>query len=238
MWSYNVMSENKIKSQQSKSNHQSNILLLEDDLLLGETLEDLLEEEYYTVVWCKNGQEALDASFEKKFDLYLLDINVPLINGLTLLKELRNAEDNTPTIFLTSHQEKSVIQEGFENGADDYVKKPFDSGELLLRIKALLRRSKPKEKRCEDLLCIDHERLVIYEDTEELTLSKKEFTLLVLLIENSGKIVSKEMIIDALWSHNSSVSDGSIRVLMTRLKQELKSVSIENIRGIGYRLVS
>jgi len=230
--------ENGIQHSASNIQHQHSILLLEDDLLLGETLEDLLDEEGYRVHWCKNGQEALDASFEHKFTLYIFDINVPLINGLTLLSELRGADDTTPTIYLTSHQEKSVMQEGFESGADDYIKKPFDSDELLLRIKALLRRSSQGEKGCKERLCVDTKRLVILEEGRELALSRKEFTLLALLVENGGKTVSKEMIIEALWSHNSSVSDGSIRVLITRLKQELEHASIENIRGIGYRLVS
>ncbi len=216
----------------------SNILLLEDDLLLGETLEDLLDEEGYTLSWCKNGQEALDASFNDKFDLYLFDINVPLINGLTLLSELRGADDKTPAIYLTSHQEKSVMKEGFDSGADDYIKKPFDSDELLLRIQALLRRTQQRVSACVGVLCIDPDRFVIYENDEELTLSKKEYSLLALLIESEGKTVSKEMIIDALWPHNASVSDGSIRVLINRLKQELSTAEIQNVRGIGYRLVS
>jgi len=215
-----------------------NILLLEDDLLLGETLEDLLDEEGYTLTWCKNGQEALDASFSAKFDLYIFDINVPLIDGLTLLNELRSANDMTPAIYLTSHQEKSVMQEGFKNGADDFIKKPFDSDELLLRIQALLRRTLGRRDECDGTLCIDPDRSVIYENSVELTLSKKEYTLLSLFIESAGKTVSKEMIIDALWPHNASVSDGSIRVLINRLKQELSAVEIQNIRGIGYRLVS
>jgi len=230
--------ERSIQHPTSKIQYQQSILLLEDDLLLGETLEDLLDEEGYSVHWCKNGQEALDASFENKFALYIFDINVPLINGLTLLSELRGADDMTPTIYLTSHQEKSVMHEGFESGADDYIKKPFDSDELLLRIRALLRRSSQGERECEERLCVDRKRSVIMEEGRELSLSKKEFTLLALLVENRGKTVSKEMIIEALWSHNSSVSDGSIRVLITRLKQELERASIENIRGIGYRLVS
>ena len=215
-----------------------NILLLEDDLLLGETLEDLLDEEGYTVHWCKNGQDALDASYSNKFDLYIFDINVPLINGLTLLSELRDSDDMTPAIYLTSHQEKSVMQKGFENGADDYIKKPFDTDELLLRLKALLRRSMGKSKACSGTLCIDRDRYVIYENSKELTLSKKEFTLLSLFIDNSGKTVSKEMIIDALWSSEEGVSDGAIRVYINRLKQELTSAEIQNVRGIGYRLVS
>lgn len=216
----------------------SNILLLEDDLLLGETLEDLLDEEGYTLSWCKNGQEALDASFNGKFDLYIFDINVPLINGLTLLSELRSADDRTPAIYLTSHQEKSVMKEGFANGADDYIKKPFDSDELLLRVQAILRRTQPRTSECTGVFCIDPDRFVIYEQNKELTLSKKEFSLLSLLIESEGKTVSKEMIIDALWPHNASVSDGSIRVLINRLKQEISTAEIQNVRGIGYRLVS
>jgi DNA-binding response OmpR family regulator len=215
-----------------------NILLLEDDLLLGETLEDLLDEEGYAVNWCKNGQEALDASYHAKFDLYIFDINVPLINGLTLLRELRDSDDMTPTIYLTSHQEKSVMQEGFGNGADDYIKKPFDTDELLLRLKALLRRSNGKPKACSGTLCIDRDRYAIYENSRELALSKKEYALLSLFIDNSGKTVSKEMIIDALWSSEEGVSDGAIRVYINRLKQELSGVEIQNVRGIGYRLVS
>lgn len=214
------------------------ILLLEDDLLLGETLEDLLDEEGYRLTWCKNGQEALDASYNTKYDLYLFDINVPLINGLTLLDELRSADDTTPAIYLTSHQEKGVMKEGFQKGADDFIKKPFDSEELLLRIAALLRRTRRQTNECTGILCIDPERFVIFENQVELNLSKKEYTLLALLIESEGKTVSKEMIIDALWPPNASVSDGSIRVLINRLKQELATVEIQNVRGIGYRLVS
>lgn len=214
------------------------ILLLEDDLLLGETLEDLLDEEGYSLTWCKNGQQALDASFNAKFDLYIFDINVPLINGLTLLSELRSADDRTPAIYLTSHQEKSVMQEGFANGADDFMKKPFDSDELLLRIQAVLRRTQRGVSPSVGTLSIDADRFVVYENSKELSLSKKEYTLLALLMESEGKTVSKEMITDALWPHNASGSDGSIRVLINRLKQELSSAEIQNVRGIGYRLVS
>jgi len=222
----------------SQTHHSVKILLLEDDFLLGETVEDLLDDANYSVTWCKNGQEALDAAFADKYNLYIFDINVPLINGLTLLSELRAAEDHTPAIYLTSHQEKSIMQEGFRSGADDFLKKPFDSDELLLRIEAILRRMQGSTKKCTGKLCIDAKRSVIYEGERELRLSKKEYTLLVLFIESGEQTTSKEMIIEALWSAGGSVSDGSIRVLITRLKQELQSMEIQNIRGIGYRLVS
>ncbi len=233
-----MCTEKKIQNSRSNIQHQQHILLLEDDLLLGETLEDLLDEAGYLVTWCKNGQEALDATFKNNFSLYLLDINVPLINGLTLLKELRGADDETPAIYLTSHQEKALLQEGFENGADGYMKKPFDSDELLLRISALLRREKKSSMTCVKNLCIDAKRSTILENEVALNLSKKEYLLLVLLIENSEKTVSKEMMFEALWSVEGSPSDGALRVLVTRLKQELKTVQIQNVRGIGYRLVS
>ncbi len=213
------------------------ILLLEDDLLLGESLLDLLEEEGYAVQLCRNGQEALDATFAGKFDLYLLDINVPLINGLTLLKELRSANDTTPAIYLTSHQDKQVIKDGFESGADDYLKKPFDSDELLWRIEALLRRSQGLETLCAGQLCLDEQHQRILLESRELDLSKKEYTLLALLIRHATKVVTKEMIINELWSSSQSISDGAIRVYINRLKQELGTDSIENIRAIGYRLV-
>lgn len=115
------------------------ILLLEDDILLGETIVDLLEDDGNVVSHYPNGQDALDATFENKFDLYILDINVPQIDGLTLLKELREAQDNTPAIYLTSHQEKEKLMEGFQNGRDDFIKKPFDNDELLVRISSILK---------------------------------------------------------------------------------------------------
>ena len=125
--------------------YSGSILLLEDDLLLGESLKDFLEEEGFYVILCRNGQEALNRSYEQHFDLYLLDINVPLVSGLDLLRDLREADDRTPAIFLTSHQEKSVMLEGFGRGADDYLKKPVDMDELLVRVAALLRRTKGED---------------------------------------------------------------------------------------------
>ena len=123
----------------------SKLLLLEDDLLFGETLTDLLEDAGYEVFHFLNGQDALDATFNAKFDVYLLDINVPLIDGVSLLSELRAANDTTPAIFLTSHKDLEMIIQGFSSGGDDYLIKPFDYDELLWRLEALLKRSKKYE---------------------------------------------------------------------------------------------
>ncbi|MEA3373953.1 MAG: response regulator transcription factor [Campylobacterota bacterium] len=214
------------------------ILLLEDDLLFGESLQDFLEEEGYAITLCRNGQEALERTYEAQFDLYLLDINVPLVNGLELLGDLRRADDQTPAIYLTSHQDKETMTEGFENGADDYLKKPVDMDELLLRISALLRRTKGKATKCIGELCLDEAHKSITRSGELLNLTLKEYQLLALLMKNAGSVVTKEMIITTLWSVSEEVSDGAVRVYINRLKSELGAEHIENIRGIGYRLVT
>lgn len=214
------------------------ILLLEDDLLFGESIADLLEEEGFEITLCRNGQEALDETYKNHFDLYLLDINVPLIDGLSLLKELRRANDMTSTIYLTSHQELDTLEAAFELGAEDYLKKPFDTHELIVRIHALLRRTKSKSRRCAGDLCLDELHKCVVIGDKEIPFTLKEYQLMALFIQNVGEIVTKEMIMDALWSPSEMISDGAIRVYINRLKQEIGSERIVNIRGVGYRLVS
>lgn len=214
------------------------ILLLEDDLLFAETLVDLLEENEYKVVHAPNGQKALDLSYEQKFDIYILDINVPLLNGVTLLKELRDAGDNTPAIFLTSHKDKEMLKKGFMSGGDDYMTKPFDTDELLLRLCSILRRTQKDVVECIGLLCHDatHKRIIY--NSQELELSKKEYQLLLLLMLHVDNLVPRELIMEELWSLGDAGSDGAVRVYINRIKQLLPQMKIENIRGLGYKLVS
>lgn len=226
-----------VKRSTGRSRVSSKILLLEDDPLFGESLVDMLEEEGFEVDLVPNGQAALDATFTSQYDLYLLDINVPIINGITLLQELRDAEDETPAIFVTSHKEKSKLQEGFVSGCDDYIIKPFDNDELLLRINALLRRFKKKERYCAGDLCVDNTHKTIYYNSQPLELSRKEFELLALFIAHANEIVSKEMIMDELYAAGESGSEGAVRVYINRLKQLLPEVQFDNIRGLGYKLV-
>ena len=214
------------------------ILLLEDDLLFGETLVDLLEDEGYDVHHVPNGQAALDVTFQEKFELYLLDINVPLIDGVSLLSELRAAEDETPAVFLTSHTDKEMLKSGFLSGGDDFICKPFDNTELLLRLAALLKRSRRRAAECVGELGHDKKHKSIAYNGTPLELSKKEYELLVLLMDHAGEAVPKELIYDELWSSaERGGSDGAIRVYINRLKQLLPSITIENLRGIGYKLV-
>jgi len=216
----------------------SKILLLEDDLLLAETLIDLLEENGMEVIHAPNGQAALDKTFKQKFDLYLLDVNVPIIDGVTLLKELRDSSDETPAIFLTSHKEKEILKKGFLCGADDFITKPFDTDELILRISALLKRVKKEDVSCIGLLCNDDTHKRFLYDNQEIELSKKEYQLLLLLVRHANSTVPKEMILDTLWTSSEGGSDGALRVYVNRIKHLIPEINIENIRGIGYRLVS
>jgi len=214
------------------------ILLLEDDPLFGETLVDLLEDENYEVSHYLNGQDALDATFDTKFDLYLLDINVPLINGLSLLKELREADDMTPAIFLTSRKDKESLEEGFLNGGDDYITKPFDMDELLLRVRAVLRRVKKESVEKVGDFSYDEMHKTISYRGERLELSQKEYGLLLLFLKHNNETLPKELILSELWSSAEGGSDGVVRVYINRIKQLLPEIKIENVRGIGYKLVS
>jgi len=226
-----------VKLYHGLSRVSTKILLLEDNTLFGETLVDLLEEEAYEVTLCVNGQDALDTIYEVKFDIYLLDINVPLIDGISLLGDLRAADDNTPAIFLTSHKDKETLHKSFLNGADDYISKPFDNDELLLRLNALLKRTKKNEPvKLGELSHNEIHKSVSYKG-RVLDISQKEYLLLVLLMKYANAAVTKELIYEELWNFNESGSDGAIRVYINRLKQILPELSIENIRGVGYKLV-
>lgn len=210
------------------------ILLLEDDLLFSESLEDFLEEEGFDVVCAHNPHLALDLSYEKRFDLYLLDINLPLMSGIEFLDSLRLSGDTTPAIFLTSYQDKEVMKEGFLKGCDDYLRKPVDLEELHLRILSVMKRYKGEKKQCIKDICIDLEQKRLYKDGTDLEVTLREFELLALFFHNKDKVVTKEMIFESLWSHEEEGSDGAVRVYINRLKKILGAESIKNVRGIGY----
>ena len=215
-----------------------NILVLEDDELFASTLEDFLSEEGFDVDLAFDGEQCLDLNYENKYDLYIFDINVPKINGLDLLKQLRSSGDETPSIFLTSYKDKDTLQEGFLNGCDDYLKKPVDLDELILRIKALLKRNKKQFEIVSlgSTLSFNPETKRVLENGDDLNLSVKITDLLELFIENRGSIVTKEMIILKLWNMDEEYSEGSIRVYINHIKKLLGKESILNIKGIGYKV--
>ncbi|MCT7536316.1 response regulator transcription factor [Aliarcobacter butzleri] len=215
------------------------ILVLEDDELFASTLEDFLIEEKFVIDIAKDGEECLSLNYENNYDLYIFDIKVPKISGLELLASLRNSEDNTPTIFLTSYKDKDTLQEAFVKGCDDYLKKPVDLDELLLRIKALLKRNKKQFELIKLTETLDFNPINkrIYENGMDLNLPTKILDLIELFIENRGDIVTKEMIINRLWAANEDYSEGSIRVYINQIKKLFSDANvIINIKGIGYKI--
>lgn len=214
------------------------ILLLEDDLLFCESLEDFLEEEGFEVVSAHNPHHALDITYTQRFDLYLLDINLPLMNGIEFLDALRQSGDNTPAIFLTSDRDKEVMKEGFLKGCDDYLRKPVDLEELHLRILSVVNRVRGAAKQCVDNICIDREQKRLYKDGDEIEVSQREFELIALFFHNKNKVVSKKMIYEALWNTDEEGSDGAIRVYINRLKKVLGTEKFTNVRGVGYKFES
>lgn len=210
------------------------ILLLEDDLLFAQSLEDFLDEEGFEVSMVHNPNDALELTYSQKFDLYLLDINLPIMSGIEFLDELRQSGDETPAIFLTSYQDKEMMKEGFLKGCDDYLKKPVDLDELGFRIHSLMKRYHGENKQCINDICIDIKQKRVYKDGVELEVSLREFELIILLFRNKDKLVTKEMMIEALWSNEEEGSEGAIRVYVNRLKKVLDADSLKNVRGLGY----
>lgn len=212
------------------------ILLLEDDKLFNETLQDFLEEEGYTLFCALDPYTALDLAYDTIFDLYLFDVNLPYESGFDLLEKLRASNDITPTIFLTSRDDKVSLAKGFEVGADDYMKKPIDLDELLLRIQALLRRQIRRERLTIGMYELDTNAKILYLGKEALVMTNKAIDLLLLLFHAKGEVVSVSEIKDRLWAAGEMASDGSLRVYVTQIKKYFPK-AISNIRGIGYRLV-
>ncbi|NCD11558.1 MAG: response regulator transcription factor [Epsilonproteobacteria bacterium] len=214
------------------------LLILEDNMLLLQTLEDFLSEYAYVCTLVKSGKEALEACYQNSFDLYLVDVKVPDMNGFEFLQALRHSGDRTPAIFITSLNDQESVRKGFLIGGDDYIKKPFDLRELLLRIKAILARTKGA---VDDWFIIDAQyklnlaRKRLFQGTTELDLNRKDFELLYLLVKDRGNVVTKEMICNHLWSSSEEINEGSIRVYINNLKKIFGKEAILNIRGIGYR---
>ncbi len=210
------------------------ILLLEDDKLFNETLEDFLEEEGFDVDVVLDPYTALEKTYAHKYDLYLFDVNLPYESGFDLLKKLRESHDVTPAIFLTSRDDKASIHEGFGIGADDYMKKPIDLDEMLLRIHAILRRQIRQERIVFGSYSLDILGKRLYKEGEPVELTQKAVILLMLLLESNGEVVSTEMIKDRLWASGESASDGALRVYITQLKKCFPG-AINNVRGVGYK---
>jgi len=206
------------------------ILLLEDDPNLGKSLIKYLQRHDYEVDWAKQGEEAIDLSYDNKYDLYLFDVNVPLVNGIDVLTGLRQAEDRTPTIIISAQIDIDSMTKGFTAGADDYVKKPFDPEELLLRIKAktMLR----KESISVYGYSLDMTNHEVYHDNILYGMGEVQKSIFVQLLIAYPNPVAKELLMEALVTQN----DGALRVNIVKLKKET-GLEIQAVRGVGYKIL-
>jgi DNA-binding response OmpR family regulator len=214
------------------------ILLLEDDLILNEIIEEHLISQKHEITTVFTGLEAQDLLYSQRFDLLLLDVNVPILNGFELLKDLRQKEIYTPTIFLTSLNQIDDIEKGFKSGCDDYLKKPFELKELDLRINNIKRLFNIEN---EDLIQIskdtylDKKNLLIKKENEQIHLAKKECEVLEYLINNSSKTVSIEELSLNVWAYEEAPISSTIRTYIKNLRRVLGEEFIINLRGVGYR---
>ncbi|PLY05481.1 MAG: DNA-binding response regulator [Arcobacter sp.] len=205
------------------------ILLLEDDTILAQTMVQILEQENYAVTLVNDGEEVLEATYENKYDLYLFDVNVPLLNGMDTLKLLRDAEDTTPTFFITARIDIESTLKGFNCGCDDYIKKPFDIDELLARIQATLKRKNPVIKYGDITFDLLENR--VFKEDKEIALGNVEKDIFSLLIRNIDMTVNKSTFFDYM----NKPSESGLRVLISKLKK-LLDLNITNTKGIGYKL--
>jgi len=214
------------------------LLLLEDDDLFAQTLVDFLKESNFDIDIAKDGEDALSEVYENHYDLYLFDINVPKLNGIELLKILREKNIKTPTIFLTSYNDDETLKKCFVYGCDDFLRKPFKVSELLLRIKAILKRT----IRVENIINIgqacyyDFDNRVVYKENKELPLPLKVIQLLELFIEYNDKTITTDEIIDRLWSDYEEHSEGSVRLYITKVRNIVGKAKIINIKKVGYKI--
>jgi DNA-binding response OmpR family regulator len=212
------------------------LLLVEDDVILGSSLKKALEKHAYGVDWMQDGESALAALEDLSFGVVILDVNLPKLNGIDVLKSARRNKNMVPILLLTARDTPLQKVEGLDSGADDYLIKPFDLDELLARLRALVRR---RDGRMDIVLkCgnieIDPAAMVVRDAARQIAMTAKEFQLLKLLMERAGKYVTKNDIEYALYSAESAVESNTTEVIIYNLRKKLGSDFIKSIRGVGY----
>ena len=223
-----------------------NILFAEDDPNLGFVVQDSLKSEGYNVTLCEDGISGIQEFHKSNYDLCILDIMMPKKDGFTLAKDIRDKDNDVPIIFLTAKSLKEDVIKGFKIGADDYIIKPFSIDELLLRIKAILKRTQsgdtsPTQGKEFEIgkYTLDYKNLVLKGPTEEKTLTRKEADVLKLLCINQNQLLTREMVLNIVWGNDDYFSGRSMDVFISRLRKYLsedEQVKIANVHGEGFRL--
>jgi len=223
---------------------KAKVLLAEDDLSLGFVIKDNLQDEGYEVTHCPDGEVAWQQFQKKEFDICLLDVNMPLRDGFSLARKIRQQSDMVPIIFLTAKSLQEDKIRGFETGADDYITKPFSMPELLMRMDVFLRRTKKLQADAVEEYQIGKLRFVfnelkIYNGTEVISLTQRESDLLRFLAQHINKVLKREEVLLNVWGKDDYFLGRSMDVFITKLRKHFKadpSIVLETIHGVGFRL--
>lgn len=218
------------------------VLLIEDDVMIARLLKEGLEDELYAVDVANDGSEGYRTAAADEYDVIILDIMLPEMNGYEVCRALRNDGNKTPILMLTARDAERDIVEGLDTGADDYLAKPFSFDVLLARIRALLRR--PNEKLEEILqvgdLKLDPSSKKVTRASQEISLTAKEYGVLEYLMRNKGKVLSKEQIISHVWDFDADVLPNNVELFIMFLRRKIdkpfKSKLIHTVSGFGYKL--
>lgn len=226
---------------------KSSILLIEDEPILASIVKESLESRGFEVAVASNGVEGWSFFNSIKPALCIVDVMLPKKDGFTLVRDIRTVDKHIPLIFLTARTQTDDVLKGLELGADDYMKKPFSMEELILRIKALLRRRESQEDSIEAIsvyqlgnLQFNYRQLLIKSSADTAYLSQREADLLLLLLQNKNKLLDRKSALLKLWGEDNRFNARSMDVYITRLRKFLKSeasISILSIRAQGYKLV-
>ena len=223
------------------TNSLARILVAEDETSLNDLLQDALRMNGYETISAKHGMEAVRLIREEKPDLVILDINMPQLDGFGVIEKLRNENNNIPIIVLTARDQKDDKSIGFGLGADDFVTKPFGLEELLMRVAAVLRRSKNKPTEGNVLvngnISLDFLNYRVSVNDKEIETSPTEFKLLQYLMENSGRVLTREQILSAVWGLDFATDGAVLDTYISYLRKKLgDSAYIRTVRGIGYQI--
>lgn len=216
------------------------VLIVEDEPEMAQLLARGLREEQFEISLVRDGRTALEKSAETSFDVILLDVMLPQMNGLEVARRLRRREEDTPVLMLTARDSVPDIINGLNAGADDYLTKPFSFLELLARIRALARRRQSRRKNVLELedLVLDVTSLRAFRKGREIHLSHTEYRLLELLVRNTGRVVSRSEILTSIWGHGREVTentlDAFVRLLRKKIDQDSEAKLIHTHRGFGY----
>lgn len=218
------------------------ILIIEDDFMIAESTQTLLKYQGFDVEWVNNGIDGLKRIQQGQIDAVLLDLGLPMMDGMQVLKQIRQAKPALPVLIISARDQLQQRVDGLNHGADDYLIKPYEFDELLARIQALLRRSGqvaaqngPSVLVCGDLV-LDVEQHLAKFKGEYLELSNREWAILIPLVSHPNKIFSKSNLEDKLYDFDSDISSNTIEVYVHHLRNKLGKDFIRTIRGLGYRL--